>query len=118
MPPSNSGPKASSAPSGAGKAEPKWKMPRPGALVVWRNAPGAAPVHAVVTQIGRNAINVMIFPPDSKVGIPKDSVRHVDDPWNKQYGINADAGCWEHTDEYKRLQAIEALAFAPNHLPS
>lgn len=84
-----------------------WTMPRPGALVLWQNAPGGGSCFAVVTQVGRNAINVMLFPPDSRLGIPKDSVRHVDDPWNLVHGVNADAGVWDHTDADKEFAALK-----------
>ena len=85
-------------------------MPKPPAVVVWRNAPGGETSFAIVTKYGRNAISVMIFPPESRVGVPKDGVRFTDDPWNKTQGINADSGIWEYTEETAQLRALMALA--------
>jgi hypothetical protein len=83
-------------------------MPRPPAVVVWRAAPGGESNYAVVTKYGRHAIALMIFPSDSRVGVPKESVRFIGDPWNKINGISPDSGVWEFTDETKRLMALEA----------
>jgi hypothetical protein len=83
-------------------------MPKPPAIVVWRNAPGGETSYAMVTKLGRYAISVMIFPPESRVGVPKDGVRFIDDPWNKTQGINADTGIWEYTEETLQLRKLLA----------
>lgn len=89
-------------------------MPRPPAVVVWRNAPGGESLFAVVTKYGRNAVSLMIFPPESRAGIPKDSVRFVDDPWNRINGVSADSGVWEYTEETLQLRALLAAAAKPS----
>ncbi|SIO37889.1 hypothetical protein SAMN05444166_4225 [Singulisphaera sp. GP187] len=93
---------------GVAAEPPKYVSPRPPAVVLWRNAPGGDAYPAIVTQVGRHAISVMLFPPESRVGVPKDGVRHVGDPWNKQHGINADSGVWDYTDETKLIRALAA----------
>lgn len=91
---------------GAVDARADFQMPTPGSLVIWFAAPGGDACVAAVTKIGRRAISVMLFPPDSRVGQPKDSVRHVDDPWNKIYDINPDSGVWDFTPEHKLLLSV------------
>lgn len=94
-----------------GKVKPvqpeKYAMPTPPAVVVWRNCPGGDPANAIVTKLGRSAISVMLFPPDSRVGVPKDGVRFVDDPANKANG-NSDSGVWDYTDETKLISDLVA----------
>lgn len=75
-----------------------YEMPQPPPVVVWRDAPGGESNYAIVTKYGRSAISVMIFPPDSRVGVPKDGVRFIDDPANRRTGVG-DAGIWEYTSE-------------------
>ncbi len=83
-------------------------MPRPPAVVVWRAAPGGESNYALVTKYGRHAVALMIFPSDSRVGVPKESVRFVGDPWNKTNGISPDTGIWEYTQESLDLQRLLA----------
>ena len=83
----------------------KYQMPTPPAVVVWRNAPGGEPNYAVVTKVGRQAVSLMIFPTDSRVGVPKDGVRFVGDPDNRHLALS-DAGVWDYTDESKLLQKL------------
>lgn len=90
----------------------KYRMPMPSPVVVWRNAPGGGSCIAVVTNVGSNAISLMLFPPDSRVGIPKDSVRYVGDPDVSRH-VNSDSGVWEETDETKLLKALAAIVI-PN----
>ena len=92
MPPS---PKSTAAP----EKKVEWQMPRPPAVVLWRNAPGGETAYAVVTKYNRNSVNLAIFAPDSRVVVPKDGVRFVNDPWNKVHGINAESGVWDYTEE-------------------
>lgn len=88
----------------------KWQMPAPPAIVIWRNAPGGETAYAIVTKYNKQSVSVMIFPPDSRIGVPKDGVRFIDDPWNKIQGLNADSGVWDFTDEHKVLRfAMSAL---------
>lgn len=86
-----------------------YKMPRPGSIVVWRSSPNADSCLAIVTAVGQQGLSCMLFPPDSKMGLPRDSVRHVDDPWNKLHGVSADSGVWDYTGDEKRLLALEAV---------
>lgn len=107
MPPT-SDPKAQTTPSAAQKP-PEYRMPTPPAIVIWRNAPGddaAAP--AAVTKRGKSAVSLMVFPPDSRVGVPKDAVRFIDDPIVKKSGINPSDGVWDYTPEYRLLLSVVA----------
>lgn len=102
MPPTKTGP------SGGGSA-PKpaeWRMPRPPAIVLWRNAPGGEASYAVVTKYNRNSVSLAIFSPESRVIGPKDGVRFIEDPWNKTNGINPDTGVWEATPEHELLMHL------------
>ena len=92
-------------PSGGGTpaARPAWVMPQPPATVLWRNAPGGETAYAIVTKYNKHSVNLAVFAPDSRVVIPKDGVRFVDDPWNKTNGINADSGVWDYTEEHKQF---------------
>ena len=85
---------------------PPFVMPKPPTLVVWRNAPGGEPTNAIVTAVGRHAISVMLFPPESRVGVPKDGVRYKGDPWNLTQGVNSDSGIWEYTEETLQLRHL------------
>ncbi len=82
-----------------GERPAEYKMPDPPAVVVWRNDPSGDSSYAIVTRYNRYSVNLMIFPPDSRVGVPKDGVRFEDDPWNKTNGINPDSGVWGYTAE-------------------
>lgn len=86
--------------------KPEYVMPRPPAIVAWKNAPGVPDSYAVVTAYGKNAVGVMVFPPESRVGVPKDNVRFVDDPRNVASGINPDSGVWDYTDESKAIRVL------------
>lgn len=85
--------------------KPGFRMPKPGAVVIWRHVIGGDPSPAVVTKLGRQGISVMVFPPDSRVGIPKDGVRHISDPQVKTQ-VMPESGIWDHTDETKLLLAL------------
>jgi hypothetical protein len=76
--------------------------------VVWRNARGGESNFAIVTKFGRSAISVMIFPPDSRVGVPKDGVRFIDDPMNRNQN-QSDSGIWEFTSDSLALRALQSL---------
>lgn len=89
---------------------PKYTMPTPTPVVVWSNAPGGEAVYGIVTKVGRRAISLMLFPSESRVGVPKDSVRHVGDPDNKAQA-NSDSGVWDYTDESKLIRALASVVF-------
>jgi hypothetical protein len=48
----------------------------------------------------------MVFPPDSRGGLPKTGVLHAGDPRLKGHTPDADAGCWDFTDESKLLRSL------------
>lgn len=87
-----------------------YKMPRPsiGACVWYPTKQGGLdPVPAIITQVGNNSVNLTVWPPDNRGGLPRDGVRHISDPSvEKQPGY--DSGVWDYTDDVKRLNAIEA----------
>lgn len=86
------------------KAE--WRMPKPPAIVLWRNAPGGDTAYAIVTKYNKHSVSLAIVVPESRVVVPKDGVRFIDDPWNKTNGINADSGVWEYTEEHLLLVSL------------
>jgi hypothetical protein len=75
-------------------------------MVLWRHTPDGEAYPAVVTSAGRSAISVMVFPPDSRGGLPKTGVLHAGDPRLKGHTPDADAGCWDFTDESKLLRSL------------
>jgi hypothetical protein len=84
-----------------------FQMPIPTiGLVVWRHTPDSEPYAAVVTKRGKTAISVMVFPPDSRGGLPKDGVLHINDPRLKGTQASPDSGCWDFTDATKELKAL------------
>lgn len=90
-----------------------YKMPQASVgACLWYPRPGGSPAPAMITFVGFRAVNVVVFPPDSRAGHPRDGCRHVSDP--ELANPNAsEGGCWDYTDEQKRLAALEAnLAFA------
>ncbi len=97
---------AKNTPSGGG-SQPQWQMPSPPALVLWCNAPGGEQAYAVVTKYNRNSVSLAVFAPDSRALVPKDAVRHVNDPWNKTNGINGESGVWDFTSEHKEFLAVK-----------
>lgn len=99
-------------PSGGGSAPAKaeYKMPRPPAIVVWRNAPGGDTAYAIVTKYNKSSVSLMIFPPESRSGVPKDGVRFIEDPWNKTQGVNSDSGVWEFTEETTLLRILASAS--------
>jgi hypothetical protein len=90
----------------------KYKMPKPTAIVMWRPSPGIPPSPAAVTHVGQTAVNLMIFPPDSRAGLPKDAVRHSTDPLVKNQ-LAPEAGIWDFTPEYLdllgRIEKLESI---------
>ena len=83
-------------------------MPSPPPVVSWRNAPGCESSYAIVTKVNRHSVNLAVVAPDSRVLVPKDGVRFVDDPWNRTNGISADSGVWDYTFESKQFLALQA----------
>lgn len=92
----------------------KYRMPEVnlGDIVLWSYRPGGDPAPAFVTQVGQEAIGLVYFPPDSRVGTPRDGVRHVSDPAAAR--VESDAGVFDFTATHKRLLA---LADAPAPRP-
>lgn len=89
--------------------EKPYKMPTPAiGFAYWYPAKtGYDPLPAIVTQVGNNSVNLTVWPPDNRGGLPKDGVRHISDPSvEKQAGY--DQGVWDYTDDARRLQAAEA----------
>lgn len=86
-----------------------YAMPKPSPVVVWRNAPNGDPTFAIVTKFGKSAVSLMLFPPDSRAGIPRDGVRHVGDPQCK-VRIDSDSGVWDFTDETKALRILAGIS--------
>lgn len=91
-----------------GKEAP-YKMPVPtiGFCYWYPDKVGYDPVPAIITQTGNNSVNLTVWPPDNRGGLPKDGVRHVSDPSvEKQAGYNQ--GVWDFTAETKKIAALEA----------
>lgn len=96
-----------------------YKMPavHVGDIVLWKHNVGSNdPAPAVVTKVGQAGIGVLMLPPDSRVGTPRDGVRHVSDPALATV-LSSDTGVWDYTfshyenaDRLKDLeQAVAAL---------
>lgn len=98
---------SSAIPQAAKRPNGQYEMPVPPPVVVWRNAPGGEPNYAIVTKYGRHAVSLMIFPPESRVGVPKDGVRFIDDPHLRLNALT-DSGIWEYTDETKLIQDLKS----------
>jgi len=90
----------------SGKLISPFTMPTPAPVVIWRPGVAAEPAFAIVTAVGRNAIDVLVFPPESRVGVPKTGVKHVSDPWHLKHGLDVYAGVWEPTDETLKIEAL------------
>jgi hypothetical protein len=87
---------------------PKYKSPVPDlGPVIWRHVPGGEPSPAIVTRAGRDACDVIVFPPESRIGIPKSGVLYVGDP-RAATMVSPESGFWDFTDLEKRLRRIEA----------
>lgn len=82
-----------------------YKMPCPTTIVQWQHAPGGEFSPAIVTRVGRTAISVMVFPTESRVGVPKDGVSHVSDPRAKTM-VAPESGLWDFTEEYRVVQKL------------
>ena len=93
-------------PKGSSRPPEKFVMPPAPTVVLWRHAPGGEASPAAVTKVGKQALSLMIFPPDSRVGVPKDGVRFIDDPFLK--ANVTDGGVWDYTDEHKLLMTVAA----------
>jgi len=87
--------------------KPLFVMPYPAPVVVWRTGPGCESAFAVVTKVGRHAIDVLVFPAEIRVGVPKTGVRHASDPWHKLHGLDVNAGVWEPTDETRTIETLK-----------
>lgn len=88
-----------------------FEMPRVhlGQIVLWRHARQASePAPAIVTRVGQQALSVIIFPTESKVGITRDGVRHCTDP--ALATIQSDAGVWEYTDGDRVVVEVASAA--------
>lgn len=88
--------------------KPVFVMPKPPAVVLWRNAPGGESNYAIVTKYGKSAVSLLIFPSESRGGVPKDGVRFHLDPALKGQAFS-DAGVWEYTPETQCLNMVHAL---------
>lgn len=89
------------------KARPS-QMPKIGLgeAVLWRHVPGDEPAAAIVTKVGRDAISVIIFPTESRAGVPKDGVRHSTDP--QFVTMRNEGGCWDYTAERAAVNELVA----------
>ena len=78
---------------------------------LWYPSREADPVPALVTQVGKRSVNLTLFAPDNRAGIPKDGVRHKSDPDIDRLPDVINAGCWDYTDDQKQLAAtVELMA--------
>lgn len=76
-------------------------------LCVWRDRPDGEAYPAIVTKPGA-IISVIIFPPETRAGIVKDSVRHIKDPRRAEFA-HLNKGCWDYTEEYKAITSLAKL---------
>lgn len=87
---------------------PPFVMPKPYSVVVWRPAPGLTPAPAFVTACFRDTISVVAFPQDARIGMPKDGVRHIDDPGVARISPD-EGGVWDYTEDQKMLRNVLGL---------
>lgn len=73
--------------------------------VQWRYSPNGEPAAAIVTHVGRHAVSVMVFPPESRVGVPKEGVRHSSDPQLPKLAQN-DGGVWDYTRLHRLIVGL------------
>jgi hypothetical protein len=59
----------------------------------------------LITAVGSRAVSVIVFPPDRATILVKSGVRHLSDPDLPRL-VQHD-GCWDFTDDQKRLQQLE-----------
>lgn len=83
----------------------EYVMPRPTDIVRWQHVPGSEFNPAVVTQRGRSAISIMVFPPESRFGTPKSGVLHVSDPRAKTL-VSVGDGLWDYTEEHLNFLGV------------
>ena len=83
---------------------PNYNMPKVGlGTCLWRNAPNAEPVVALITQVRPRSIACLVFAPGSRVGMEKMAVRHISDPDLRK--VLQHDGCWDYTDAEARLRS-------------
>jgi hypothetical protein len=86
---------------------PKYKPPVPDlGPVLWYHVPGGEPSPAIVTRAGRDACDVIVFPPESRVGVPKSGVLYVNDPRAKTM-VSPESGFWDYTEDTKLIHQIK-----------
>jgi hypothetical protein len=74
---------------------------------IWMPSPYGEPSPAMITQIGKRTLNLIVFSPDSKVGHLRDGVRHASDPDLTRTVASGEAGCWDYTSDQKRIFELE-----------
>ncbi len=86
-----------------------YQMPKPnlGPCLWYPSRDTAEAVPAMITAVGYDNVNLSVFPPDNRGSIPKDGVRHISDPQLFEHP-GYDAGCWDYTDQDKKLFALVA----------
>lgn len=81
--------------------------PEVGQDVWWFPARGMEPHAAKITQVNSGSVNLAIFEPDMRQLLPRDGVRHVDDPRVRPIEIE-ESGLWDFTPLTKRLLTMAA----------
>jgi hypothetical protein len=71
---------------------------------LWRYAPGAEPSAALVTRVNRETVSVIVFPPDSRGGSPRDGVRHSSDPRVPKLATSNDTGVWDYCEDHRPVK--------------
>jgi hypothetical protein len=86
----------------------KWEMPpiSLGPCLWYANRSDSEACPAVVTTVCPGSVNLTVIPPDNRGTIPKNGCRHISDPVIALHP-NYDAGCWDYTNEQKRMLSFE-----------
>lgn len=92
----------------------KYVPPRPPQVVLWFPSPGMVATSAIVTRMGRDAIDVAVIVPDSRSVLPKDGVKYIGDPRIKTNGYDPEVGLWDYTDESKQLMELVSEFLIPS----
>jgi hypothetical protein len=82
-----------------------YRMPEPYTTCLWAPADGLEWSPALVTRVGRNAISLVVFSYDARMGLPKDGVRYFGDP--SVFQISPDeGGIWKYTPDQELLRQL------------
>jgi len=69
--------------------------------------------NAIVTKVGRDAINLAVIPPESRSILVKEGVKYVGDPRIKIKGWDPESGLWDYTPDHKQFMELVSEFMTP-----